>query len=298
MFCQRWGAEKLERVLIKVKLHKKHNVFSRWKEVVEWDACQEQAQKYLQWRGGNVILKLLQDWRKRAIAVSWKTWADEILVQRAFERSSAARAIQPIIRGWLHRLRVLNLCLNRSATVIQRHYRGVCGRRVATVAAIIAIEHAAATKIARCFRGYKGRQLADAVAEARRQLRACQFLQRRVRGWIGKRLANAMYLAALQNRAARTIQCFVRCFAARKVKRMRIHHRTEVESAVKMQCAFRGRMGRTAFAEAHKRRDGARLLQRQWRGLQGRKTVEEKLDAIRDRTKFFFLLLFICHELY
>ena len=283
MFCQRWGAEKLERVLMKVAMHKAQSCIRRWKEVVEWESCHEQAQKYLQWRGGNVVLKLLEDWRKRSMAVSWKTWADEIKAQRAVERNGAAHAIQPIIRGWLSRTRVLRIVLHRSATVIQRRYRGVRGRRTAEAARVLAIENDAADKIQRCFRGYKGRELAATIAEARMQLRAVRLLQRRVRGWIGKKVADALFLAARRNRSATMAQCAIRSHAARLVRKGKEHERLKARSAVKMQCAFRGREGRKAYGEEQKRRDGAMLLQRQWRGLQGRKSKQEKLDAIRDR---------------
>ena len=283
MFAQRWGAEKLERVLTKVAMHKAQSVISRWREVVEWDQCQEEAQKYLQYRGGNVIVKLLEDWRKRKLIISLTTWTSEVKAQRMNERLSAALKIQPFVRGWLSRLRVTGYVRRNAATTVQRRWRGVVGRRRAVATRVLRDENTAASKIQRCFRGYKGRALFATIREARRQLNAVRFLQRRVRGWIGKRLANSLFLAAKRNSAATAMQCGFRCRAARRERGKREFQRLRVESAKLLQRSFRGRQGRLAFGEAKAQRNGAMLLQRQWRGLQGRKSMQQKQDAIRDR---------------
>ena len=127
LFMQKWGVQKLERIMTRALNAHKHRAIARWRTSVEFEKCQEKAEQFLKLRGSRLLMNVVRGHEFARMRQCFEMWCDEISAQIEIEQRDAAIDIQTRVRGFLVRLRAYNKKLERCAKMIQRHYRGRLG---------------------------------------------------------------------------------------------------------------------------------------------------------------------------
>eukprot|EP00936_MAST-01D_sp_MAST-1D-sp1_P002630 g2630.t1 len=303
VYCQKWGVEKLSRVLQHVAMHIVQLALRKWVAYCRFERNKERATVYLKCRGAGRASATLRAWCRRRAVDAWTAWMVEVSRQRHIELVAAATAVQRIARGFSARLLVQSIFENEASEQIQRVCRGfVCRRRMVRVReqlrreravrkiqktyrahtdrrrgrAILAAMRAerAATKIQGCFRFMAARQLGKLLMEAIRRDLCAKQIQRVWRGRMGRCKAAAARRRALELRCAITIERVVRGFLGRR----RVQHiHEEIRSALLIETQYR-RFVAKKLVHFKRCTRAATKIQAAWRGKEGRRRHMEKMQ--------------------
>lgn len=221
-------------------------------------------------------------------------------------RFRACVEIQRIVRGLLARRRVARYrewkARDGAARYIQNKYRGYAGRKMANMMLKIRMEQKAATNIQRVMRGVLGRLEADRRREDIIRGESAIEIQRVQRGVMGRKIAAekrlekrkyygaTMFQAGWRGRQGRIkadkqrvifhatlkLQSWVRgCWGRAKAS-----ERRRWVKALLIQCAWRCYVARCRVTFL-RQTNAADVIQRTWRGRQGRKFYYRMLEAKR-----------------
>ena len=303
-FCSKWGAEKLGDILRRVQNSFVYGAFQKWQAYVQVQINAAAAEKYLKFEAGRTVVNMLRSWKRKKLVMALNKWKFVISEQREKEMQEAALLITRIARGYVARCRVWRLkatrcavfvqCLvrrhlakrraaqrrleiasNHAAVAVQKMWRGRLGRiererRIQGMA-----RQAAALMIQRYARGYQAKVAAKRRREDLRRGKATTLMQKVGRGWLARRRLEEMRVQ--RELAARTtmLQALIRGFIARSVNGPKVR---EWRSAIRIQAKFRAHKASEyvrAKRQARAENVGAVLLQKIWRGKQGRASAWE-----------------------
>jgi len=288
LFCKRWGAEKLERIVNRVLHAHMRRALLHWYDRVQFERCEEKAAQFLKLRGSRLLMNIVKNHEHGRVMKSWSIWCDEIRRQIFEEQTEAAIAIQAVVRSFLTRRRLWNARIARAATVIQKHYRGRLGAKLSARRREEILVHGAAVEIGRFFRGHQARRRVENMRQQRRELGAAHVLQRSWRGTMGRRRVAALRDERQKQRSATAVQCAWRSRHARvEVEKRRLARRQQ-RGATVIQSVFRSRVDRVrvkAMLEERRKDRAALVLQcaHRSRAAQRRVNLARELREQRKR---------------
>ena len=281
LYCQKWGLEKLTELFNKIAYRQMIAAIEKWCEFVDYHVNQEKAENYLKFKGSRRLVKMLEDFDLKQKAGGWDKWVHVMLAERQLEQNKAATDINRVVRGFLGRRRVLNICTGRAAIEIQRVARGRMGRNRYKKIWQEHREEWAAMVIQVRYRGYKGKQLGKIIMKKKREYDAACVLQRAWRGFEGRRITRLIAQKKKELEAVLYIQGAWRSRVARKLVATMRAAIAEEESALYIQAWWRAVLGyREGQARliAHRtqvaREEAALKIQGAWRIFAARKKVE------------------------
>lgn len=282
MFCKKWGFEKMNNLMKKIKYKKQMMAFHQWQKASDQLENEQNVQKYMKWKASRKLVKMFDNWEIKQMFSGWTSWIEEVERQRNEEALAAAVEIERAVRGHLGRQKAWRRKRNLNAIIIQKHARGNSGRRVAAKLRQEKLEWDSATMIQNNWRGYEGRKLARVVAKQQRELKAATCVQRAYRGFAGRRICRVIARQQLEIRVATMIQCMWRTRVARRLISSMKQHIREEEAALLIQvywrtyclkCEAKERVG--AIRREFKRQEAAMCIQCAWRTYKAKKLVQE-----------------------
>ena len=182
---------------------------------------------------------MLEDFDLKQKAGGWDKWVHVIAAERRREHNTAATNINRVVRGFMGRRRVLNICTGRAAIEIQRVTRGRMGRKRYARVWQAHREEWAAMVIQVRYRGYKGKQLGKVIMMKKRRYDAACVLQRAWRGFEGRRITRLIAEKKRELEAVLYIQNAWRTRVARKLVANMRSAIAEEESALYIQAWWR-----------------------------------------------------------
>ena len=285
---QRLGAEMTMAQCAKVSLRIQGNALWRWISVVEKERRIEEFHRYKERQSLGHLKASLEHMTRRRLAWACLCWIDEMERQRNDERVSAAimiqsqwrikkavdaterlrtskwhwaiQTVQRLGRGRSARVAFRNMVLERNklnaALVLQRSIRCRSAR-------LVLQQHRrkredCAIILQRAARGQSGRRVAMQVLEERRQRAAAVHIQRMSRGRRDQLVViQKREMKVKKNLAATTVQKHIR-------------RRYDAKVVVQLK--------KERDNETKERERSAQILQRVYRGHQGRVTIKRKLE--------------------
>ena len=219
-------------------------------------------------------------------------------IQEAKENAAASK-IQAMYRGRATRKHVAAMLRkmeeNRAAMYIQRAYRGRLGRRMYNKMRAAHRENQAILRIQNAWRSRCARKIMWIARAERTKHRAATLIQKLARGYIARQRVALLREERFLMRMAIKIQARVRGILGRKKFRKQkekidAQRRKETKAAIMIQSRFRAHRSQLDFMlkmQAHQaamkfENFNATLIQKIWRGVLGRRTVNDMRGLNKD----------------
>ncbi|OQR90182.1 hypothetical protein ACHHYP_05729 [Achlya hypogyna] len=271
LFCQKWGAEKMNKFFSRILLNFQARAFYKWLDYLTFLTAKLKADKYLKCKAGSRLNTLLHARKHKSIARAWFAWTQGTADQARSERSAAAIEIQKLARGMLVRVARLHRLQDVGAVAFQRIVRGHLGRRCVQRLRRAALEHRSVVLLQRAYRGFAGRRLGRELFRIQAQHRGAVVIQTAFRTYQQRLFAREVLLAKKQHRAARKIQCAGRRKRAYLETARRRRARRQLQATRDLQRCVRGWLGRLRARDLRRRRAAATAIQCHFRGHRGRR---------------------------
>ncbi|KAH9141197.1 hypothetical protein AeRB84_014606 [Aphanomyces euteiches] len=278
LFCQKWGAEKMNALLSRILLNFQARAFFKWRDYLVFLQAKAKADKYLKCKAGSRLTTLMASWEHKMMARAWVVWTRECQEEARNEKMSSAIEIQRLVRGFLARTAVVRHQERVGATHIQRIVRGFLGRRFVARRRTSILEHTSATLLQRAYRGFAGRRLARILFQSQAETRGAMRIQRAFRAYQQKLFARAVAQTTRLHAAATTIQSAGRRLLAVREAQRRRHAKLRETSARLIQRVARGMLGRRRCAAQRQQRLAAVKIQSHFKGSQGRRRAKRVRD--------------------
>ena len=211
---------------------------------------------------------------------------------REAKESAAASKIQAMYRGRATRKHVAAMLRkmeeNRAAMYIQRAYRGRLGRKMYNKMRAAHRENQAILRIQNAWRSRCARKIMWIAREENKKHRAATQIQRLARGYLARQRVALLREEKFIMRMAIKIQCRVRGILGRKKYRKQkevidAQRRKETKAAIMIQSRFRGHRSQLEYMlklQSHRasmkfENFNATLIQKMWRGVLGRRIVND-----------------------
>ncbi|OQS04536.1 hypothetical protein THRCLA_03243, partial [Thraustotheca clavata] len=284
LFCQKWGAEKMNKFFSRILLNFQARAFYKWIDFITFLAAKIKADKYLKCKAGSRLNTLMHSWKHKSMAKAWFAWSDMVTEQAHNEKTSCAMEIQRIARGMLVRVGHLHHLQDIGAISFQRLVRGHIARVHVKKFKRDILENKCASLLQRCYRGFAGRRLGRQLFRIQAQIRGASVIQAAFRAYQQCLLAREILNAKKKIRASTRIQCASRRKLAYLEAARRRCTKREIEATKDLQRCVRGWLGRLRVKGLRHRHKSARDIQRHYKGFRGRrmaKRVRQEKSAKR-----------------
>ncbi|KDO34624.1 hypothetical protein SPRG_00687 [Saprolegnia parasitica CBS 223.65] len=273
LFCQKWGAEKMNKFFSRILLNFQARAFYKWIDYLTFMAAKLKADKYLKVKAGARLHTLMHAWKHKSLVRAWFAWTQEAIDQARNERNASAIEIQKRARGLLVRVARLHHRQDVGAVAFQRIVRGHLGRCAVRRLRQHRLEVASASLLQKCYRGFAGRRLGRQLFRVQAMNRAAIVIQTAFRTYQQRLFAREVLYVKRQHRAAVILQCAARRKAAYlEIARRRLVRR-KAKATRDLQRCVRGWLGRLRVRGIRRRHSAATQIQRLFRGHRARVRV-------------------------
>ncbi|EQC41630.1 hypothetical protein SDRG_01588 [Saprolegnia diclina VS20] len=291
LFCQKWGAEKMNKFFSRILLNFQARAFYKWIDYLTFMAAKLKADKYLKVKAGARLHTLMHAWKHKSLVRAWFAWTQDAMDQARNERNASAIEIQKRARGMLIRVARLHHLQDVGAIAFQRIVRGHLCRCAVRRLRRHRLEVQSASLLQKCYRGFAGRRLGRQLFRVQAMHHGAIVIQTAFRTYQQRLFAREVLFVKRQHRAAVVLQCAARRKAAYlEVGRRRLVHR-KAKATRDLQRCVRGWLGRLRVRGIRRRQSAAIQIQRFFRGHRARVRVTrmrrekaaKRLTAKRDR---------------